>query len=318
MIENILIVGANGGLATETIKHLIFDGYKNITMACRTLEKGFKAKEAILKDISSSFKVQLKVVGGFDMNNPKKIEEAIKSMSKTEVYNKVFLAAGGAVFTDDFQTINYNGETIERNVFQNMMGSHVTLLLLKKYNLLSVKTRVIMSGGEGARGLKGMIEAPSFKSREDLRHYVFGKSNLKYNPMNALGASKFFGALWTRKIASLEKDNLDVIWFSPGLTYGTDGLQGLPPFKQWFMKNVMFNIMRIMGQAQSPSDGGRKFANAINGKIGENGDLLGAPSGKAIGKITNQEPMNPDFSNPDFIDEFWSILDELFTDIEQS
>ena len=312
MDRHILVIGANGGLASATIKHLLNDGYRNIVMACRTLKKGEIAKSKILNEIPSKKGVNLSVVDGFDMNDPLKIEEAVKKMEGNWSFDTVFLAAGGAVFTNSFQVIEYNGKKIERNVFQNMMGSHISLSLLKKHNLLNSKTRVIMSGGEGARGLKGMIDAPEFNTVLDLKKYIFVESNVKYNPMNALGASKFFGALWTRKIAEVERENLEVVWFSPGLTYGTDGLQGLSPAKKWFMKNIMFNIMRLIGQAQSPDDGGRKFANAINGSLGVNGDLLGAPAGKAIGRITDQTPMNPDFSNQEYIDEFWMILEDLF------
>lgn len=313
MTEHILIVGANGGLAKETIKHLIDDGYKNITMACRSESKGIRAKKEIIDSIKPVSNIELNVVGGFDMNAPDKLEEAVQRLSSTAPFQIVFLAAGNPVFTDDFQTIEYNGYKIEKNTFQNMIGSHIVLSKLKKNRLLAEKVRVVMSGGEGARGLKGFIEKPQFTSHEALRNYVFVKSsNIKYDPMNALGTSKYFGALWTRKIASFEYKNMTTVWFTPGLTYGTEGLKGLPLLKKWFMSNVLFGIMRLKGQAQSPIAGGRKFANCLQGKIGNNGDLLGAPEGKAIGKITDQIPMNIDFSNQTLIDEFWNILEEVF------
>lgn len=313
MTKKILIVGANGGLAKETIKSLIENGHKNITMACRTESKGLQAKHDILKSKQHISKIELDVIGGFDMNEPEKIEKSIQTLNPSQPFDIVFLAAGNPVFEDDFQTVNYKDYNIEKNVFQNIFGSHFTLSKLKKYGLLKEKVRIVMSGGEGARGLKGMIGKPQFSSPVELRKYVFAQSaSIQYNPMNALGVSKYFGALWTRKIANLGISNMSAVWFSPGLTYGTEGLKGLPTVKKWFMEKVMFGFMQLMGQAQSPADGGKKFADCILGKIGNNGDLLGAPEGKAIGRITDQTPMNADFTDQELIDGFWSIVEEVF------
>ena len=312
MKRKVLIVGANGGLAKETIKHLINDGFETIIMACRTKKKGEIAKKAVLNQLEEVPNLNLEVVDGFDMNNPLILEISIKKLSAKGVkFTHVFLAAANPVFSNQFQSIEWNHKTIEKNVFQNMIGSHITLSKLVKYKMLEHGARVVMSGGEGARGLKGMIDKPHFSSSQELRNYVYCKSNLKYNAMNALGVSKYFGALWVSKISLLKSNAFEIIWFSPGLTYGTEGLKGLPPLKKWFMKNVMFGIMRLFGQAQSPSKGGRKFADCIKGTIGVNGALLGAPAGKAIGEITDQTPMNSDFTNPVLIDEFWNILEEV-------
>ena len=312
MKDHILIIGANGGLARATIKHLIKNGFTEITMACRSEAKGKLAKKKILEELGRNTSANLKVVGGFDMNDPNKIEDAVKNLVGDKKFGKVFLAAGGVFFSDQFQTIDWRGQNIERNVFQNMMGSHVSLSLLKKHDLLNKGARIVMSGGEGARDIPGMIEAPKFSTAEELRQYVLGQSNIKYNPMNALGASKFLGALWTRKISQLQSDNMEVVWFSPGFTYGTDALEKVSFVKRWIMMNIVFNIFKLRGQAQSPDKGGRKFADCIMGKIGKNGELIGAPQGKAIGQLTDQIPMNPNFSNEAMIEEFWKILEECF------
>lgn len=312
MDKRIFITGANGGLASETIKHLISDGFTDIVMGCRSKSKGLKAREEVLSVAQDSKTVSIEVVDGFDMNDPNMIEMAVSGMSSSQKFDIVFLAAGGAVFTDDFQSTKWRGMEIERTVFQNVMGSHVTLSLLKKHNLLSDDVRVVMAGGEGARGIPGMIKAPFFVTRKALRDYVFKKSGMKYNPMDALGISKFFAALWCLELSEREHENMEVIWFSPGFTYGTGGADGLPPMKRWFMKNVIFMIFKLMGQAQSPEEGGRKNADCIEGKIGENGDLIASPKGKAIGKLISQKPFHPAFTNPVFQEEFWNLVEEVF------
>ncbi len=309
--RSVLVIGANGGLAKATIKCLIEDGFKEITMACRTKSKGIKARDEILASIKNKASLNLTVFDGFDMNNPIGIENAVRSLPPTQPFDIVFLAAGNPVFSNDFQSIEWQGQKIEKNLFQNMFGSHIAFANLKKYDLLSKHARIVLSGGEGARGIPGMIQSPTFTSAEDLRNYAFVNHKMKYDAMAALGASKFFGALWTMKVAEIE-DDLEVIWFSPGLTYGTEGLKNLSKIKRWVMGNIMSRILGPLGIAQSPAAGGRKFADCLSGKIGKNGGLIGAPKGKAVGKLTDQKSMNPGFENKELIEEFWKITENLF------
>ncbi len=307
----ILITGANGAMAKETIKCLIKDGYGNITMACRTDAKGNAAKKEI-EEVIGIQNSNLKVAGGFDMNKPDEIGNAVKSLAEGKPFDIIFLAAGFAVFTDDYQTIEWNGKKVEKTVFQNLVGSHITLSHLKANDLLNNGVRVVIAGGEGARGIKGMIDKPTFDSAQQFRQYILADFSQfeKYNPMNAIGVSKLAGALWTKKLAQIEKDNMKVVWFSPGLTSGSEGLKKLPALKRTVFK-MMFSIMNLLGKSQSAAQGGQKYADCLEGKVGKNGDLIGAPEGKALGNFTDQTPMNTAFSDQGLIDELWKILEEV-------
>ena len=308
----IFITGANGAMAKETIKHLLQDGYSDIVMAVRTKAKGEVAKLEILDSISPSKNVNLSVVGGFDMNKPLEIEKAIKNLKRNGPFDIVFLAAGFAVFGDDYQSVEYNGKRIEKTIFQNLIGSHVVFSQLKKNDLIAKGARVVLAGGEGARGIKGMIEKPYFASPEDFRHYIYlnSKNLPKYNPLNAIGISKFAGALWTKKIAKLESENMEVIWFSPGLTSGSAGLNSLPFIKRTAFK-FTFGIMNLLGKSQTPKQGGRKYADCLTGKVGKNGELIGAPAGKALGEYTEQTPLNSLLGSTELKEELWNILQEI-------
>lgn len=306
--KSILVVGANGSMAKETIKHLIKDGASSIVMACRTVSKGNEALEEILSEVSPNPN-HISVVGGFDMTDPEMIERAVMSLDSNKAFDIIFLAAGFAVFSDDYQSVNWNGKSIEKNIFQNMIGSHLTLQFLKKQGLVAHGARVVMAGGEGARGIPGMIEKPVFPSPQAFRNYVYLKDLPKYNPMNAIGVSKLCGALWTVKISELEKGNMEVIWFSPGLTSGSSGLKSIPASKRTMMR-FLFGVMNLLGKSQSPSKGGKKYADCLEGKVGSNGDLIGAPEGKSLGKLSDQTPMNSAFSDEGLINEFWNILEE--------
>ena len=129
--------------------------------------------------------------------------------------------------------------------------------------------------------------------------------------MNAIGTSKLLSALLVQQLAETVGDDMDVIWFSPGLTYGTQGLQGQSAVRRWVAENVLFNMMRVMGRAQSPADGARKYADAIEGKIGHNGDVIGAPEGKGLGDLVDQKPMNTALTDAALQNEFWAIANEV-------
>ncbi len=170
--KRILITGANGTLAKETIQALIKDGATDIVMACRTEAKGITAKNEILTAIGSDPKVALTIASGFDMNAPESIKRATDQLKDEAPFDIVFLAAGFAVFTDDYQSVEWNGKRVEKTIFQNLVGSHITLKNLKKNNLLIDGARIVLAGGEGARGIKGLIEKPVFPSSQTFRDYV--------------------------------------------------------------------------------------------------------------------------------------------------
>ncbi len=307
-----LITGANGAMAQETIKHLIKNGSTDIVMAVRTKEKGESAKNKILNDIGSIKNIKLSIVEGFDMNKPLEIKKAIASLKKQSPFQVVFLAAGFAVFEPDYQNVNFNGKKIEKTIFQNLIGSHIIFNELKKNNLLDKNARIVLAGGEGARGIKGMIEKPEFSSAKEFREYIYLKSDKlpKYNPMNAIGISKFIGGLWIKKMAEQKDNNFEFVWFSPGLTSGSAGLKNLPILKRSVF-SLMFKIMNLLGKSQPPEKGGKKYADCLLGKIGKNGELIGAPKDKTIGKYTEQTPLNPLLNNRKLKDELWKVLQEI-------
>lgn len=313
--NSVFITGANGGLGRETIKWLIEDGYRDIVMAARSEAKVQEARRELLEAFGGVQDLTLTAVGGFDMTKPALIEEAVEALPRDKQYDVIFLQVGGVIFTPDYQTVQVNGQSYEKTVFQNVLGGHITLALLRKYNLIAPNARVIAAGGEGARGLPPLIEKPNFASASELRHYVLGdfSSAKPYKPMNAIGVSKLLAALWVRKLASLEEGNLEVIWFSPGLTYGTQGLEKAPKVRRWVSENILFKIMRLAGRAQGPRDGARKYADVIGGKIGRNGDVIGAPEGKGLGMLVDQIPMNDAFTKTALRDEFWAIANEVYS-----
>ena len=156
-----------------------------------------------------------------------------------------------------------------------------------------------------------MIEKPVFSSANELREYIYLEAdNLpKYNPMNAIGVSKFVGGLWVKKMAQNGAMNFDFVWFSPGLTSGSAGLKKLAPHKR-IVFGMMFKMMNFLGKSQTPENGGKKYADSLLGKVGKNGELIGAPAGKTLGTYTEQTPLNPLMADPELQNELSRILDE--------
>jgi NAD(P)-dependent dehydrogenase (short-subunit alcohol dehydrogenase family) len=305
--KRVLITGANGGLGRETVAALMDDGFSEVVMATRTEAKGQAAKAELQQRLPGRA-TALEVASGFDMTDASKIEAAVAKLDGP--FDVVFLQAGGGFFTDEVQTLTHDGKTYERTVFQNVFGAHLVLSNLLRRGLLAPGARVVFAGGEGARGIPGLIEKPEFADAGELRRYIEGDLGERpYNGINALGVSKFVGALWVAKVA--QHPDFSALWFSPGLTRGTQGLAAAPALKRIVSERIAFPIMGALGLAQSPAEGGRKYADALGGKVGRNGDVIGAPEGKALGVLVDQTPMNAGLTDTGLQDEVWAMLEAL-------
>ena len=305
--KRVLVTGANGGLGMETVAALIEDGVSEVVLATRTRAKGEAARDALRKRFPGRA-TELTVAAGFDMTDPDALKTAAAGLHGS--FDVVFLQAGGGYFTDEVQTARHGGRTYERTVFQNVFGAHVLLSALVRRGLVTRGGRVVFAGGEGARGIPGLIAKPEFDDAKALRRYIEGELGpAPYNGIDALGVSKFVGALWVAKLA--EHPDFTTVWFSPGLTRGTRGLAAAPAAKRIFMERVMFPLMGALGLAQSPAEGGRKYADALAGKVGRNGELIGAPEGKALGPYTDQKPMHEGFGDVALQAEVWAMLEQL-------
>ncbi len=312
--KSVFITGANGGMGLRTTK-LLAQNHDYIVMGGRNDKRIQEARNEVLSEPKTKSGISILAQSGFDMNDPESIEMAVASLPKERGFDIVFLQAGGATFTDDYSFTKYKGKQMERTVFQNSFGALITLWNLKKHGLVNKGARIVFAGGEGARGIPGMIVKPEFDGPENLRRYLLNASSngKKYNSLNAIGISKLTSAWLTIKLAELDGDENEYVWFSPGLTAGTNGLADLGPVKKWIMENIGFGLMKVLGKAQNPQKGAEKYIESLEGRIGKNGDIIGAPEGGALGKFTDQKPMNAAITDKSLIDEFWKITHEIYS-----
>lgn len=306
--RSVFITGANGGMGIETVKGLIDAGVGRIALACRTKAKADTVVNA-LNTLNTDKSTILEPYGGFNMNRAEEIKRAVYALPEDKPFNIVFLQSGGMIVSDDYQFIQTGSNQIEKTIYQNVIGAYLTMFYLDKRNLITPHARIVFAGGEGARGIKGMIEAPTFESVEAFKSYIHNGSE-HYKDMNALGTSKFMSALLVQKLAVIDS-NRTYIWFSPGLTAGTNGLRDVGQPKRFIMEHIGFPFMKLMGIAQGPKQAGQKYVDCLLGKYGVNGDLLGAPEGKTIGKIVDQKPMNNGLTNLQFREAFWEIIQDV-------
>ena len=256
----ILITGANGGIGIETVKILIERGARQIILGCRTKEKAEEVKHLLGNhDV-------LTPAGGFDMQNRENIRKAVDKLSDTKI-DILFFQAGGMIVSEDFQhVIVSNSLQIEKTIYQNVIGAFITLEALRTSNRISDKARIVFAGGEGARGIKGMIKKPEYDSSEQFMLAVT-KGIGKYSDIDSLGVSKFMTALLVQELAKRDEKH-EYVWFSPGLTAGTNGLQNVSPFKRFMFENIGFPMMELLGMAQNPKNAANKYADCLDGKYG--------------------------------------------------
>ncbi len=300
---SILVTGANGGIGRETVKMLMERKAESIVLACRSEKKAKDLYESLSSENNSG--CNLIALGGFDMSNERSIELAIKNLPVNIQLDIVFLQAGGMVVARDFQFVGSEDQKIEETVYQNTLGPYLTFKQLDVHGFLKKNARIVFAGGEGARGIPGMIKKPAFESAKSFRDYLENGGD-NYSALNAIGVSKFTSALLVQKLAGLN-DEKEYIWFSPGLTSGTKGLDTLQNPKRFIMKRIGFPMMSLIGIAQSPLEAARKYTDCLDGIHGSNGDILGAPEGKALGRIVDQKPMNAALTNQLMIEEFWNL-----------
>ena len=227
---SVLVTGANGGLGLETCKHLVRDGAKRLVMACRTLEKAEQARANLLAAVGSDHGTEIQLAAGFDMNVPHRITEGVAALDERP-FDVVFLQAGGVTYGKQWRVIEHEGHRVERTIFQNVLGGHLTWASLYERGLIRNGARVVAAGGEGARGIPGLIQSPNFDTPSQFRDY-FTVSDPKrpYVDLNAMGVSKFVSALWVLAMAERYASSQTTIWFTPWTHRGharTPGRRGI-------------------------------------------------------------------------------------------
>lgn len=307
--KSVLITGANGGIGLATWQQVLAQGPKRLALACRGPKQAITCELAI--DPVQLKNTKVEVLTDFEMTDAIKLKNAVENLVVGEKFDTVFIQVGGVFFDKRYSFIATQAGKIEKTIFQNAIGGYLLIQYLLERGLLADNARVVFCGGEGARGVKSMIKRHSFHTIENLKAYLEQGPDHAYQTMNAIGVSKLVGALISLKLAEIDSKR-EYVWFSPGLTGGTKGLNHKPGIGKYISQYLIFPIVTRLGLAQTPKIAAAKCLKALSGEVGRSGDLIGAPEGKALGKLCDQKPMNPDFTNRLLRDDLFNLLEKHF------
>merc|ERR1711916_254750 len=129
--------------------------------------------------------------------------------------------------------------------------------------------------------------------------------------MAAYADAKFLGASWCRKMASESGDAFTTVWISPGATSGTDVLRDQPYLMRMAMAHIMPTILPLFGLQHSLTDGALRYVAAMEGEVGNSGDILGSSAKKLAGPVEDQTVLNPRMVAQPVQNEVWRILTDL-------
>ena len=306
--RRVLVTGANGGLGIATCVQILAEG-GSVVLACRSDAKAADARARAVAEAGVPDH-RAEALGGFDMLDPDAITAAVATLTPGPI-DVVFLQAGGWVWADEVQTVTLGDQTLERTVAQNVVGAHATLRALLAAGRLAAGCRVVIIGGEGARGVPGGIRKPEFADAQDFARYLAGDwtGRRAYTPVDALGVAKLCAGLWALQLSSRAQGQLEVVWFTPGLIGGTGGTAGMPAWKEFLFQRIAFPLMVALGKAQWPAAAAAKCVDCLAGRVGRHGDLLGAPEGTALGPLTDQRPMQPLFTDTALQQALWAACE---------
>lgn len=301
--RTILITGANIGLGKEAARQLAtIESTEKIYLACRNLKKANDAK-LNLEQITGRkiFEVAL-----MDVSDPKSVENYVNQLSQT--IDAVILNAGGQGGKDPL-AITPTGMT---NIAATNLLGHMELIdqLMKQKK---INNEVVYVSSEGARGIKGVMKKPNFKTNsvEEFISVLNGSfSDPKFDGSEAYGYGyiKYIGTLWTAANAR-RYPNIKFVSVSPGNTRGTAGYDNLPPLTKYFFKYLLAPIvMPIIGMIHSRRKGAARYVEVLDNPNIESGTFYASREGKVIGPMVNQGKIFLEFSNLSFQDNAYAAM----------
>lgn len=310
-----LITGANSGLGLEATRQLASqNSTKVVYMACRNLERGKAAREALLRESATMISAKKLVICHFDASSSRKDIESQLTTNLLEPLDGILLNAGGMGHDASGKPIEPNGVLDTYQI--NLLG-HIHLLQVLEPYLVPQRTVIVASGSELARGVPSMASpAPKLASSVDgYQDMMRGGESCRFDATREYGRAKalvaLYWAAWARR-----HPEVHVLTVSPGMTQGTSlGLhKSLSPLVRAVFPAIMA-ASGILGVAQPVEHGARKYIDALQ----DQGCFTGAPSG-AFFAAAGKRPsgISSMDQGPDFQDErIQEMVFEAVTSVAQ-
>ncbi|KAI9778379.1 MAG: hypothetical protein M1835_004957 [Candelina submexicana] len=131
--QTIIVTGANSGLGLEAARHFVRLNAAKLILACRSISKGEKAKEAIVASLPHTNAAKVAEVWHLDLASYDSVKQFAKRAEGLERLDVVVENAG--IYTYDWMMTEDNESTITTNVVSTML---LGLLLLPKLRQTAV------------------------------------------------------------------------------------------------------------------------------------------------------------------------------------
>lgn len=215
--KTIIVTGGNSGLGFESVKVFAGKGAE-VIMACRSLEKGGKAKTEILKNIPEG-KIEVAELDLADLNS---VHRFVKNFQQNHSRLDVLLNNAGIMTTPYFKT----KDGFEGQLGTNHLGHFALTGLLLPVLEKTPKSRVV--------NVSSMAHK---QGKMDFDNLLF-ENGKGYSPMKSYGRSKLANLLFTYELQRFfERNKTDCISVAahPGVSQ-TDLFRYLD--EKWYFRLV--------------------------------------------------------------------------------
>ncbi|MEO1267419.1 MAG: SDR family NAD(P)-dependent oxidoreductase [Myxococcota bacterium] len=257
-----LVTGSNSGIGFEAAALLAEDGWGNVILACRSLEKaeGARARliERVGKDVFGLLAIDTSEVASAH-------EAADVLLERGEKLDFLLLNAGA---TKRYKVLNSGG--VELSYASVLIGHHVLALRAIADGVLNPTARIVISSTEAIRGnIPGMSmhdvsETAQSYYNGDWAAAIEGLMRLHtplqqtYSSTVETGTSKLLAAWWAGGLAQRLPKGMVVTAVSPGNVPATNITRDANLITR-MMSATMRTIGIPLGIASSVEDGARRY-----------------------------------------------------------
>jgi NAD(P)-dependent dehydrogenase (short-subunit alcohol dehydrogenase family) len=284
-----LVTGATSGLGLETAAQLAGQGYDQVIMTGRTLEKA----AAAVAEVSAATGKDVFEPLALDLDKGDSVEQAATELASRNAEIDLAVLNAGIAPTKELRR---NGRGLELTVTSSLIGHHMLTVRMLEKGLFADDARIVIAGSEAARG-----DVPTFKPVDmyEMADKHFGgvleaaieaqmrmEPPAEYKPSDTYATAKAFVAWWVAELARLLPEGMAVNAVSPGSTPDTNAIDNAP----FYMRRLMIPLFKLVpGMSHSVADGARRYLEVAGYDASVTGKFFASKPGKMTGPLAEVE-----------------------------
>jgi NAD(P)-dependent dehydrogenase (short-subunit alcohol dehydrogenase family) len=240
-----LVTGATSGLGFEAAAQLAEQGYRQVIITGRTLERA----EAAVTELAERTGKDVFEILVMDLNTRDSVTSASHElMARSARIDFLLLNAGVASGKEMVKT----SDDVEVTFASSLIGHHQLTAQLLDGDVLTDTARIVIAGSEAARDdvpSFSVVDLPALAKKSFGRDLevaaealIRGSAPIKYNGTNTYATAKLFTAWWSAALARRLPAGMTVNTVSPGSALNTNGLRN----QGFFMRRVMTPLVKKM------------------------------------------------------------------------